>query len=126
MFSYRATVAHGVEGHDRRAAVDPATARDVADTMQALAAPSRVRILARLREGGCSVNELAGAVEMEPSAVSHQLRLLRHLGLVVGERSGRTVVYALHDSHVADLIDQAVWHVEHLRLGIVDRREEAS
>ena len=94
--------------------------------MQALAAPSRVRILARLREGGCSVNELAGAVEMEPSAVSHQLRVLRHLGLVVGERSGRRVVYALHDSHVADLIDQAVWHVEHLRLGIVDRRVRAS
>jgi DNA-binding transcriptional ArsR family regulator len=94
--------------------------------MQALATPSRVRILARLREGGCSVNELAEAVEMEPSAVSHQLRLLRHLGLVIGERSGRTVVYALHDSHVADLIDQAVWHVEHVRLGVTDRRERAS
>jgi DNA-binding transcriptional ArsR family regulator len=94
--------------------------------MQALATPSRVRILARLREGGCSVNELAEAVEMEPSAVSHQLRLLRHLGLVIGERSGRTVVYALHDSHVADLIDQAVWHVEHVRLGVTDRREKAS
>jgi DNA-binding transcriptional ArsR family regulator len=119
-------MAHGIEGHDRRGAVDAATAREVADTMQALAAPSRVRILARLREGACSVNELAEAVGMEGSAVSHQLRLLRHLGLVVGERSGRTVVYALHDSHVADLIDQAVWHVEHLRLGIVDRGERAS
>jgi ArsR family transcriptional regulator, nickel/cobalt-responsive transcriptional repressor len=119
-------MAHGIEGHDRRAAVDAATAREVADTMQALAAPSRVRILARLREGACSVNELAEAVGMEGSAVSHQLRLLRHLGLVVGERSGRTVVYALHDSHVADLIDQAVWHVEYLRLGIVDRGERAS
>jgi ArsR family transcriptional regulator, nickel/cobalt-responsive transcriptional repressor len=102
------------------------TAREVAETMQALAAPSRVRILARLREGACSVNELAEAVGMEGSAVSHQLRVLRHLGLVVGERSGRTVVYALHDSHVADLIDQAVWHVEHLRLGLVDRRERGS
>jgi ArsR family transcriptional regulator, nickel/cobalt-responsive transcriptional repressor len=117
---------HGIEGHARRATVDAATAREVADTMQVLAAPSRVRILARLREGGCSVNELAAAVEMEASAVSHQLRLLRHLGLVVGERTGRTVVYALHDSHVADLIDQAVWHVDHLRLGIVDRQEQAS
>jgi len=119
-------MAHGVEGHDRRAPVDAVTAREVAETMQALAAPSRVRILARLREGACGVTELAKSVGMEGSAVSHQLRLLRHLGLVVGERSGRTVVYALHDSHVADLIDQAVWHVEHLRLGLVDRRERAS
>jgi len=70
-----------------------------------------------LRDGACSVNELAQAVEMESSAVSHQLRLLRHLGLVVGERRGRRVVYALHDSHVADLLDQAVFHVEHVRLG---------
>ncbi|HUY59589.1 MAG TPA: metalloregulator ArsR/SmtB family transcription factor, partial [Solirubrobacteraceae bacterium] len=50
----------------------------VAQTMQALAAPSRVRILGRLHVGACSVNELADAVGMEPSAVSHQLRVLRH------------------------------------------------
>jgi ArsR family transcriptional regulator, nickel/cobalt-responsive transcriptional repressor len=119
-------VGHGVEGHVRHAAVDAATAREVAETMQALATPSRVRILAQLREGACTVNELAEAVGMEGSAVSHQLRVLRHLGLVVGERSGRTVMYALHDSHVADLIDQAVFHREHLRLGLPDRRESAS
>ena len=119
-------MAHGADGRDRRASVDAATAREIAQTMQALATPSRVRILARLREGACSVNDLAQAVEMDGSAVSHQLRVLRHLRLVVGERSGRSVVYALHDAHVADLIDEAVWHVEHVRLGIVDRREQAS
>lgn len=60
---------------------------------------------------------------MEQSACSHQLRLLRNLGLVVGERRGRSVVYALHDDHVAGLLDQAVYHVEHLRLGISDTAE---
>ena len=119
-------MSHGIQGHSRPAVVDAATARQVAETMQALATPSRVRILARLREGACTVNELAWSVEMEGSAVSHQLRVLRHLGLVVGERSGRSVVYALHDSHVADLLDQAVFHVEHLRLGLVERQERAS
>jgi DNA-binding transcriptional ArsR family regulator len=98
----------------------------VAETMQALATPSRVRILARLRESPCNVHDLAEAVEMEASAVSHQLRVLRYLGLVVGERSGRSVVYALHDSHVADLLDQAVFHVEHLRLGLVERQERTA
>ena len=81
---------HGIQGHSRRAVVDARTAHQVAETMQALATPSRVRILGRLRDGACSVNELAAAVEMEASAVSHQLRVLRHLGLVVGERQGRT------------------------------------
>jgi DNA-binding transcriptional ArsR family regulator len=117
---------HGVEGHARRGPLDAATAMQVAETMQALAAPSRVRILGRLREGACSVNELAQAVAMESSAVSHQLRVLRHLGLVVGERRGRRIVYALHDSHVADLLDQAVFHVEHLRLGHAEPVERAS
>jgi ArsR family transcriptional regulator, nickel/cobalt-responsive transcriptional repressor len=56
-------------------------------------------------------------VGMEQSAVSHQLKLLRDSGLVVGEREGRRVVYSLFDHHVAWLIDQAVGHVEHLQLG---------
>lgn len=57
---------------------------------------------------------------MEQSAVSHQLRMLRHLGLIVGERVGRKVVYALHDLHVADLLEEAVSHVEHVRLGATE------
>jgi DNA-binding transcriptional ArsR family regulator len=100
----------------------------VAQTMQALAAPSRVRILGRLHAGACSVNELAEAVGMEPSAVSHQLRLLRHLGLVVGHRQGRRIVYDLYDDHVGELLEQAISHVEHLRAGLarsVRRRELA-
>jgi DNA-binding transcriptional ArsR family regulator len=93
----------------------------VADTMQALATPSRVRILGRLRSGALSVNDLADAVGMEPSAVSHQLRLLRHLGFVVGRRDGRCVVYDLHNDHVAHLLEEAISHVEHVQLGLSDR-----
>ena len=105
---------HGVDGrHTEPAKLDAETAREVAQTMQALATPSRLRLLAELREGPTSVGELADAVEMEESAVSHQLRILRHLGLVVGERNGRRVVYSLYDPHVALLLDEAVFHVEH-------------
>src|SRR5215216_4904456 len=119
-------MAHGVQDKAHSGTLDAATAREVAQTMQALATPSRVRILSRLRESACSVGELAEAIEMEQSAVSHQLRILRHLGLVIGERRGRSVIYALHDSHVADLLDQAVFHIEHLRLGYSERIEEIS
>jgi len=110
-------MSHGVRGRHSAASLDGDTARQVAETMQALATPSRVRILARLNEAPCSVGELAEAVGMEQSAVSHQLRLLRHLDLVVGERSGRRTIYALHDSHVGVLLEEAVYHVEHIRLG---------
>lgn len=101
--------------------LDGDTARTVAETMAALATPSRVRILSRLSAGACSVGELAEGVEMEQSAVSQQLRVLRHLGLVIGERQGRQVIYALHDDHVAELLTQAVSHAEHLRLGLAAR-----
>src|SRR5919204_2712857 len=119
-------MAHGVQGHAHGGDFDAATARQVAETMHALATPSRVRILGRLRRSPCSVGELADAVAMERSAVSQQLRVLRHLGLVIGERRGRSIIYALHDSHVADLLDQAVFHIEHLRLGYAEKIEDAS
>ncbi len=92
-------------------------AQAVAETMQALATPSRLRILGQLHAGSSPVNELAAAVGMEPSAVSHQLRVLRHLGLVVGRREGRRIVYDLYDDHVGELLEQAIGHVEHLRRG---------
>src|SRR4051812_36663289 len=64
-------VSHG-QLHDAER-LEPDFAAAVADTMQALATASRVRILGRLRAGGQTVGDLADAVGMEPSAVSHQL-----------------------------------------------------
>ena len=116
---------HGVDRKNTRGVIDVETANEVAETMQALSTPSRVRILARLREGACSVTELAASVEMEQSAVSHQLRVLRHLRLVVGERNGRNVLYTLHDSHVGVLLEEATYHVAHLRLDYPDRAASA-
>ena len=108
---------------------DQSYARAAADSLQALSAPSRLRILARLHDGPASVTEIAAAVGMDASAVSHQLRVLRHLGLIVGERAGRRVVYELHDHHVAVLLEQVLGNVEHVRLGLAGRhpaREEAA
>jgi ArsR family transcriptional regulator, nickel/cobalt-responsive transcriptional repressor len=115
-------LAHGREHSDiNRLLDDGGFAQAAAESVQALATPSRLRILARLHAGAASVNEIAASVAMESSAVSHQLRLLRHLGLVVGQRDGRQVVYELHDDHVGELLEQVVSHVEHVRLGIAGR-----
>lgn len=119
-------MAHGRQHPDpTRLLSDGAFAQSAAESIQALATPSRLRILARLHAGPASVNEIAAAVGMEGSAVSHQLRLLRHLGLVTGRRDGRQVVYEIYDDHVADLLEQVVSHVEHLRLGLAGRHQTA-
>ncbi|GAB38243.1 ArsR/SmtB family transcription factor [Gordonia sputi] len=118
---------HGIEGRDRPVArLDSDSAAHVATTLQALATPSRLLILTELRHGPRSVTDLADAVGMEQSAVSHQLRLLRNLGLVTGTRAGRSITYSLYDTHVAQLLDEAVYHSEHLRLGLADRPSTAS
>src|ERR1700733_141942 len=98
------------------AVLDAATAASGAETLQALATPNRLLILARLRPEPCSVTRLSADIGMEQSPVAHKLRLLRHLGLVTGPRHGKNTVYALYDDHVAMLLDEAVYHSEHLHL----------
>jgi DNA-binding transcriptional ArsR family regulator len=120
LFIYAPVMAHA-HGTPEVSELDPALTELVAETMQALSTPSRLKILGRLAQGPCGVNALAEAVEMRGSAVSHQLRILRHLGLVVGRRDGRRMIYDLYDDHVALLLEQAISHVEHLRHGQADR-----
>ncbi|CAL9337635.1 HTH-type transcriptional regulator NmtR [Streptomyces sp. enrichment culture] len=116
-----ARMGHGANaGATPTGRLDADAAATIAATLQALATPSRLMILTRLRESPCGVTELAESVAMEQSAVSHQLRLLRALGLVHGVRQGRRIEYSLYDSHVAQLLDEAVYHIEHLRLGARD------
>jgi DNA-binding transcriptional ArsR family regulator len=98
------------------AALSLEDAGHIAETVGILAAPSRVRLLDRLRDSPASVNELAAAVEMSPSAVSHQLRVLRNLRLVTAQRNGKSKIYTLHDSHIAALLTEAIGHNEHLKL----------
>lgn len=112
---------HGVEGRDvPPARLDAESASAVAETLQALVAPSRLLLLSQLRAGPATVTDLTAAVGLEQSAVSHQLRLLRMMGMVAATRTGRTVRYALFDQHVAALLDEAVYHAEHVRLGRSD------
>lgn len=96
-----------VEGVDER----------VAALMGALSSPTRIRALFALLESGeLSTGELAKAVRMSPSATSHQLRILRDLGLVRRRREGRQVFYALSDEHLGVLLKEALYHVDHTRL----------
>jgi ArsR family transcriptional regulator, nickel/cobalt-responsive transcriptional repressor len=92
-----------------------ATAERIADTMFALATPSRLQILSCLRAGPLSVSEIIRAVGMEQTAVSHQLRVLRDHSVVSVQRRGRERLYTLHDQDIAALLDHAHRHVQALQ-----------
>ncbi|MBR5488807.1 MAG: winged helix-turn-helix transcriptional regulator [Firmicutes bacterium] len=74
---------------------------------------TRMKILCELAVRELCVNDIAEAVEMTKSAVSHQLRMLKDEGLVKARRDGKNIFYSLDDQHVVDLLDIAFTHIEH-------------
>ena len=85
----------------------------VGELFAALGDPTRLRIVAALAKEELCVCDLAATIGQSESAVSHQLRLLRTLGIVRARREGRLAYYALDDAHVAALYGQALDHVCH-------------
>lgn len=85
----------------------------LAGLFAALGDPTRLRIVAALASQELCVGDLALAIGQSTSAVSHQLRQLRRLGLVQGRRDGRRVYYTLDDRHVGRLYGEALDHVRH-------------
>ncbi len=93
--------------------LDSSTARQLAGVFKALSDPTRLRIIAALAEREFSVGDLAAALDLEQSVVSHQLGDMRELHLVRFRKVGRHVYYQLDDAHVRDLFAQGLAHVRH-------------
>lgn len=73
--------------------------------------PTRVKILSCLQIRDMNVGELAQALDMTDSAVSHQLRVLRASKLVRGTKEGKEVTYSLDDDHVTKILEYGFTHV---------------
>jgi DNA-binding transcriptional ArsR family regulator len=101
--------------------VDEAEA--LAESMRVFATAGRLRILYSLLAGERTVEELAEATGMAPSAVSQHLRMLRHLRFAAVQRAGRHSVYRLYDEHVAQLLKAIRHHAEHAELGWVEEAD---
>lgn len=78
--------------------------------LKGFADPTRLKILALLREGEVCVHQIVEALEMTQSAVSHQLRTLRGARLVAFKKRGRHVYYRLADDHVREMLDGVLSH----------------
>src|SRR5712692_5692967 len=104
----------------RAAALPEAHLLLLVETFQALADPTRARILYALTMRPMCVRDLAILVELTASAVSHQLRFLRDRRLVKPRREGNIIYYSVDDHHVAALFKVADYHVDHVRQGLSD------
>ncbi|MDR7896744.1 metalloregulator ArsR/SmtB family transcription factor [Thermosynechococcus sp. JY1334] len=77
-----------------------------------LADANRLRIVALLAQGEFCVGDIAVALEMSESAVSHQLRMLKAMRLVKFRRQGRHIFYQLLDHHVLTLYEAVAEHLD--------------
>lgn len=97
----------------------------IARLMRALSSPTRIRALFALLEvGELPAGELSKEIGMSESATSHQLRVLRDLGLVSRRREGRRSFYSLADDHLQTLLKESLYHVDHGRLWEQEARAE--
>ena len=85
--------------------------QDLAELFKVFGDTTRIRILFVLFEAEVCVCDLAAALNMTQSAISHQLRLLKSSGLVRARRQGKSVFYSLADSHVRTIMAQGWEHI---------------
>mgnify|MGYP000488277241 FL=1 len=85
---------------------------DLAELFKVFGDSTRIRILYVLFEAEVCVCDLAQALNMTQSAISHQLRILKQNKLVKNRREGKSIFYSLADDHVRSIIAQGREHIE--------------
>ena len=85
---------------------------ELADLFRVFGDSSRIKILYALHDSELCVQDLANAVQLSQSAVSHQLRVLKDSKLVRFRRDGKTVYYALDDDHVRSILSLGMEHLD--------------
>lgn len=93
--------------------INPEITKQTVQMFKLLGDQTRFKILYLLETKEWHVNAIAEALEMEQSAVSHQLRKLKEAKLVKSRRVGKNMLYSQEDSHVYDILHLAVEHAAH-------------
>ncbi len=84
-----------------------------ADFFKIIGDKTRMKILLALFESELCVCDIAVLLDMNQSAISHQLRVLKQAELVKYRKDGRVVYYSLDDDHVKNILDQGLVHISH-------------
>ncbi len=84
---------------------------DLAELFKVFGDTTRVKIISVLFESEMCVCDIAELLNISPSAISHQLRVLRHARLVKPRKEGKVVFYSLNDEHIKSIFDQGLDHI---------------
>lgn len=84
---------------------------DLAELFKTFGDSTRIRILFVLFEAEVCVCDIAEALHMTQSAISHQLRILKQSKLIKNRREGKSIFYSLADEHVKTIIAQGMEHI---------------
>lgn len=87
------------------------TMEAIAELFKGFADSTRVHILSLLSQRELCVTDIAEAVELSQSAISHQLRLLKQMHLIKFRREGKNILYSLADDHVKTILQMGLEHV---------------
>lgn len=87
---------------------------DLAELYKIFGDSTRVRILFVLSEAEVCVCDLAQALNMTQSAISHQLKILKQSKLVKNRRNGKSIFYSLADEHVRMILELGLEHIEEM------------
>lgn len=94
-----------------QAVPDKNTMEQIADLFKAFGDSTRVHILSLLAGEELCVTDIAEAVELSQSAISHQLRILKQMHLIKFRREGKNILYSLADDHVLTILQTGLEHV---------------
>ena len=97
---------------DSHATISEDSLCDLAEVFKVFGDSTRIKILYDLFEGEKNVTEICQDLEMNQSAISHQLKILRTARLVSGKRVGKSILYSLADEHVKTIIAMGIEHIE--------------
>ena len=84
---------------------------ELSDLFKVFADSTRLRILHKLFNGPISVGVIAEALDMNQSAISHQLKYLKNSDLVKSERNGKSIYYSLADDHIKTIFKTGLEHI---------------
>lgn len=97
--------------------IEPNLLAEAQKIMKVLNNPTRFQMLNILEQQQLNVTDLMELLNMEQSAVSHQLALLREYQLVTVVKKGKSNYYRLNDPHILDVINETLEHADHVMRG---------